>query len=239
MIPLRIMLFEGEGEFRNYINRIRDNPFTPRPDLDNPPYSQEFSPRVMVDELHTFQSKMEMAEYLDRTFTQSGVRREDVIGKDGLWTWLAYLWFDRLAPVNPKTGKRDVKGLERYIYNPGFRRYYRHYVRTPYEIYSLYKDNSSVRILLYSPVYKHNDFIEQVASRQFIISHPNLIEALFILYFDRASGRPKRGAQSRRRAGNIHRFVKVIQQFELTYDIYSLSAQEIIDLLPEEFAAWK
>jgi len=87
--------------------------------------------------------------------------------------------------------------------------------------------------------YEHNDFIEQIASRQFIISHPNLIEAFSILYFDNTSERPKRGAQSRQRAGNIRRFVKIIQQFELTYDIYSMSPEQIIDLMPEEFSGWK
>ena len=238
MIPLRIMLFEGEGEFRNYINRIRDNPFTPRPDLDNPPYSQEFSPRVMIDESHTFRSKMEMAEYLDRTFTQSGVRREDVIGKDGLWTWLAYLWFDTLTDFNPETGSRRLREEAKYICSRDYRDYYRHFVAGPYSIYSLHGPNLS-KIFLHNPVYELNDFNEQFASRQFLISHKNLTEAFKLLYWDEQNDKPKRGAQSKRRPGHHIRFVKVIQQFELTYDIYSLSAQEIIDLLPEEFAAWK
>lgn len=236
MIRLRKMLPIGEKEFFNYINQLRNDPAALCPDLNIPPYSEEFSPRVMIDQSRTFKSKMEMAEYLDRIFTQEDVKREKVIAENGLWTWLAYIWFDQLAPVNPKTGKRDLKEPVRYIYNPGFRRYYRHYVRTPYEIYSLHKNNPErLKIFLYSPVYKHNDFIEQVASRQFIISHRNLIEAFSILYFDRASGRPKRGAQSRRRPGNIRRFVKIIQQFEITYDIYSMSPGQIIDLLPQEF----
>lgn len=237
MIPLRIMLSEGEGEFQNYINQLKSNPSTQRPDLDNPPYSQEFSPRVIIDESHTFRSKMEMAECLDRTFTQTGVRREDVIGKNGLWTWLAYLWFDQLAPVDGVTGKRQIGETAKYICSSDYRDYYRHFVAGPYNIYYLHGNNSGV--FLYSPVDEHNDFIEQIASRQFIISHPNIIEAFSILYFDRASGRPKRGAQSRRRPGNIRRFVKIIQQFELTYDMYSMSPEQIIDLMPEEFSGWK
>lgn len=237
MIPLRMMLFEGESEFRNYINQIRSNPSTRHPELDNPPYSQEFSPRVMIDESHIFRSKMEMAEYLDRTFTQTGVRREDVIGENGLWTWIAYLWFEQLAPVDGATGKRQIGETAKYICSSDYRDYYRHFVAGPYNIYSLHGNNS--KVFLYSPVYKHNDFIEQIASRQFIISHPNLIEAFSILYFDRASGRPKRGAQSRQRAGNIRRFVKIIQQFELTYDIYSMSSEQIINLLPQEFSEWR
>lgn len=237
MIPLRTMLVEGESEFGNYIKQIRNNPSTLRPDLDNAPYSQEFSPRVMIDESHTFRSKMEMAEYLDGILTQAGVRREDVIGKNSLWTWIAYLWFDQLAPVDEVTGKRQIRERARYICSSDYRDYYRHLVAGPYDIYSLHGNNS--RVFLCSPVYKLNDFIEQIASRQFIISHPNLIEAFSILYFDRASGRPKMGAQSRRRAGNIRRFVKIIQQFELTYDIYSMSPEQIIDLMSEEFSEWR
>lgn len=237
MIALRIMLPEGEGEFRNYINQLRSSPSTQRPDLNDPPYSREFSPRVMLDESPAFGSKMEMAEYLDRAFTQAGLKREDLAGEKDLWTYIAYLWFDRLAPLDGLTGKRQIGETAKYICSSDYRDYYRHFVAGPFNIHSLHKDNS--RVFLYSPVYEHNDFIEQIASRQFIISHQNLIEAFSMLYFDRASEKPKKRAQSRQRAGNIRRFVKIIQQFELTYDIYSMSPRQIINLLPQEFSEWR
>jgi hypothetical protein len=237
MIPLRIMLPEGEQKFRDYISQAENNPATPRPDLNTPPYSEEFPGRIEIDESRAFSSKMELAEYLDGIFTQAGLKREEVIEKNGLWTWLAYLWFDQFAPVDNRTGHRKVNEKARYICSSDYTDYHRHLVAGPYSIYSLHKNNS--RIFLYNPVDEVSDFMEQIASRQFLISHQNLIEAFSTLYSERASGVHKRGAQYHKRPGNIRRFVKIIQQFELTYDIYSMSPQQIVDLLPDEFEQWK
>lgn len=236
MIPARIMLPEGENRFRMYINELRQNPMTLRPDLNNPPYSKEFSPRVLFDETRTFNTKMELAEYLHTVFTGVGIHRQNLIGKNGLWTWLAYTWFDQLAPV--KDGSRIIREEAKYICSSDYRDYYRHLIAGPYIIYSLHGSENSL-LFLYSPIHEHNDFIEQFASRQFIISHRNIIEAVTKLYLDAGTGKPKVGAQSRNRGGNIRRFVKIIQQFELTYDIYSMSSQQILNLLPHEFDEWR
>jgi hypothetical protein len=39
--------------------------------------------------------------------------------------------------------------------------------------------------------------------------------------------------------GSLYRFVDVIQQLDVTYDLYSISGPEIISLLPGEFNHWK
>jgi len=239
MINLRVMLPEGEQKFREYIHDLRTNPSSQRPDLNNKPFSEEFSPVVSIDEAKCFNSKMELAEYLQNCFDQAGLSREEVLPRNGLWTWLAYVWFDQLAPItNPDTNERDIKEDAKYICSSDYRDYYRHLVSGPYSIYSLHGAPNS-HIFLYSPVNEHNDFIEQFASRQFIISHKNIVEAIYRLYFDSKKRQPKEGAQARARPGNIRRFVRVIQQFELTYDIYTMSSDSILDLLPPEFDGWK
>ena len=66
-----------------------------------------------------------------------------------------------------------------------------------------------------------------------------VIEALNALYLDRSRGLPKRGAQRVAAAGTIRRFVRVMQQLDLTYDIYGMSGADIVELLPTEFDAWR
>jgi hypothetical protein len=68
---------------------------------------------------------------------------------------------------------------------------------------------------------------------------PKIVEVLDILYWDDKSNRPKRGAQSQSNPGNIRRFSKVISQLELTYDVYTMKPNEILQLLPSEFDQWK
>jgi len=237
MIPARIMLEDGKNKFREYIQSLRQNPNTPYPDLNSEQYSRKFLPQILVDKCMRFNSKMDLAEYLEVCFRGAGITREKVLGKNGLWTWLAYIWFDQLAPV-ANNGTRDIKEDAKYICSSDYRDYYRHFIAGPYSIYSLHGGQNSI-IFLYSPVYEHNDFIEQFASRQFIISHRNIVDVISSLYLDNTRKKPKTGAQSRQESGNIRRFVKVIQQFELTYDIYSMTPDQILRRLPDEFNKWK
>ncbi len=230
------MLPEGESRFREYIHELRQNPAASRPDLNRQPYSQEFSPRLSIDETRIFRTKMELAEYIDICFTHAGLNREDVLGRNDLWTWLAYIWLDQLAPTRDD-GSRDIKEDAKYICSLDYRDYYRHFVAGPYYIYSRHGRENS-RIFLYSPVYEHNDFIEQCASRQFIIAYENIVACINRLYFDPRIASPRKGAQSRKRPGNIRRFVKVIQQLELTFDIYDMEPDQILGLLPAEFNEW-
>ncbi|MCM8822875.1 MAG: hypothetical protein NC831_08785 [Candidatus Omnitrophica bacterium] len=236
MIAAREMLPDGENRFREYIETLRMNASTLRPDLNIRQYSKELSPKLFIDENRLFYTKLELAEYLETCFRESNIKREAIIVLNGLWTWLAYTWFDQL--VSLQNNARAIREEAKYICSSDYRDYYRHLIAGPYGIFSVHgKENS--RIFLYSPVYEHNDFIEQFASRQFIISYSNIVEAITKLYLDNRSGRPKSGAQSREKRGNIRRFVDVIQQYELTYDIYTMDADQILSLLPEEFNEWK
>ena len=236
MINLRIMLPEGEQKFREYINKLKTDPSTPRPDLNNKAFSEEFSPVVSVDEARQFNSKVELAEYLHKCFERTGLKRENILPLNGLWTWLAYIWFEQLTNQRRNILKRE----EHYICNSpsNFRRYYIHLVAPLYAIYSLHNLPFSM-LFLYNPPWEINDFTERLAANQFLISHRNIVEAIYRLYFDSQRQQPKRGAQSKTEPGCTRRFVKVIQQLELTYDIYSMSAEAIINLLPSEFDNWK
>ncbi|RLI76483.1 hypothetical protein DRP05_12820 [Archaeoglobales archaeon] len=241
MIPLRIMLSEGEDQFRKYIQQVKIDSSISRPDLNQNRYSKEFSPKIEVEEKVSFESKFDLAKYLYDLFDKAGVTRKDVLKEKGLWTWLAYLWFDQLT----NDLKNILKREEYYICTEpsNYRRYYLHLVASPYIIYSLFINSRyGVHIsmpFLYNEVWKSNDFAEHVAPNQFIISHENLVDTIYKLYYDESKNRPKKGVTDRNKPGSIRRFVKVIRQFELTYDIYSMTSDQIIELLPSEFDFWK
>lgn len=237
MIPVRIMLKDGEQIFREYIQSLRRNPNSDRPDLDKEQYSKEFNPKIEVEENKSFNSKLDLAKYLEERFNKANVGRNDILGENGLWTWLAYCWLNQLAP-STDDGSREIREDARYICNDDYRDYYRHLIAGPYSIYSLHGEENS-RLFLCSPVNKHNDFIEQFASRQFIISSKKIVQAISELYFNQEEKKPKTGVLSRNKKGNIRRFIRIIQQFELTYDIYNMEPEEIKNLLPDEFNEWK
>jgi hypothetical protein len=65
------------------------------------------------------------------------------------------------------------------------------------------------------------------------------MEALHLLYYDEARDRPKRGsAMNVQSPGSLSRFIDIVQQLDLTYDLYSMSGAEIVSLLPPEFDRW-
>ena len=62
MSAIRIMTQKGEKSFREYIHKLRENQQASPPDLNSEPYSREFTPRIEVEELLSFASKMNLAE---------------------------------------------------------------------------------------------------------------------------------------------------------------------------------
>lgn len=236
MIRMRVLSEQGIEKFWEYIQSFKDKEQMPCLDLNVAPYSYEFQPPVEIEETRTFTTRMEMGEYITRCLSEAGINRIAIIRNRGFWTWLAWLWFEQLCPV--VNGRRRVREMARYICSSDYTDYYRHYVAASYDIYSLYGSQNS-GLFLHCPLYIHNDFMEQLASRQYIISNRNLIEASHRLYWNVNLNRPKRGSTDRNKLGSLRRLVKVLGQLELTYDIYSMTSDEVLKLLPEEFNGWK
>jgi len=87
---------------------------------------------------------------------------------------------------------------------------------------------------------KSSKYYEELSSRQGLITNRGVIEAANLLYFDTKQRKPKRGAAvTSKKPGTIMRFIDVIQQFDLTHDLYSMTGEEVLALLPSEFDEWK
>lgn len=236
MHRLRVLNLTGIGEFRGYLRSLREDVAAPYPDLNVEEFSHEFRAPCDVDENVLFKTKMDMARYLSTVFSDSKVDRSEILGNGGIWTWLSYLWIDQLAPRIG--GKRKVGGDERHIYSDMPMRRYRHLVATPYSIFSAYGEDKS-RLVLYGGVSVGGDYVGLLASTGYIISSPGIVETATKLYWDEKAQAPKRGAQSKSRLGNIRRFVRVLGQLEMTYDVSVADYRDLIDLLPAEFDGWK
>jgi len=236
MVNLRILSDQGIEKFREYIHLLKNKQPASRPDLNIEPYSYVFLPRIEIDGNRKFSTRMELAEYLVQCFKNAGINRDKIILNQGLWTWIAYIWFDQFCPAI--NGKRNIKEDAKYICSSDHTDYYRHYVAGLYDIYSLYEIKNS-KLFLSSRLDIVNDFTEQFASRQYIMSYPNLIELAHQLYWDNRNGNPKIGHTNRNKPGNIRRLVKILGQLELTHDIYSMTPKEVLSILPIEFNSWK
>jgi hypothetical protein len=234
MTKLRSLNPRGIEEFRGFLQQIRNGAeFRANPAIL---YIDDYSPRLtrtVEIEPRTFASKFEAAEYLGGVLSEVGASAEDV----GLWSWLALFYFDQLSPVDGD-GKRRPR--EDYHYIPstesGWHRD-RHLLAGPYKLFSVHRRNA--RLLLHPPVHQHGAFIYDLGFRRDLISNKGLIEAIDLLYWDSKRNRPKRGATTTSRPGNLRRLITVVQQLDFNYDLYGMRAEEILRLLPPEFDAWK
>ena len=89
--------------------------------------------------------------------------------------------------------------------------------------------------LLAGPLDTPGDVVEQLASRQEIVTCPGVMEAVTTLYLDRRTGQLKRGASSKGMPGTARRLPTVLRQFDMTWDLFSLTGAEVLQLLPREF----
>jgi hypothetical protein len=239
MIYLRVFSEIGNEEFQQYIQNLKNIQQVVRKDLNVEPYSFEFRPFIEIDETKVFRTRMEMGKYLKEIFDLNSLTRSKILDNKGLWTWLAYLWFEQICPVNPD-GMRKIREPARYIRSSHYSDYLRHYVAGAYEIYDLHGENNS-KLFLESPPFKIADMVDAVAlGGQDIISSKSLIEVAHRLYWDRNLNHPKRGIGDKNKPGNPRRFVKFIKQIQLTYDLHhqSMTSEQIIALLPSEFNGW-
>jgi hypothetical protein len=116
-----------------------------------------------------------------------------------------------------------------------FQKRYRHLLAGPFRVFRTHRDNPArALVLLCGPVHKPGEIVEQIINRQEIISNPKAVEAATTIYFDARTGSFKRGAAGKG-GGSARRFAEILNQFDVTWDLYWMSAAGILSKLPSEF----
>jgi len=236
---LRRLNHQGIEGFEAFLNSLTGDTPLPYPLnlLTDSDCTEEIQPALEVEH-HSFCTRYAAAEYLFNIFKDSGL--SDIEHDRGLWTWLSLYFFEELCPPDGK-GKRRPGQFARWIPESGVSwRYYRHLLAGPYRIYAAHNDSPERALLvLCGPLHQPGDIVEQIASRQEMITNCGVMEAASSLYYDPASSRPKRGAATKEGKGTVRRFTDVLNQFDVTWDLYSLKADDVIQLLPDEFSRFR
>lgn len=204
--------------------------------LIDPATSDSIGVEIEIEN-HSFSTKFDAAYYLDKLFSDACL--QDITRDKGLWSWLSLFFFESLCPKD-ESGKYKPGARARWIPEvENFQRYYRHLLAGPYRIYKAHRDDPKrAMALLCGPICKQGDIVEQLASRQELITNKSLIGAATVLYYDPASGRTRRGAGGKG-PGSPRRLADIIDQFNLTWDLYSMTLEEFLEILPSEFDKFK
>jgi hypothetical protein len=232
---LRRFTDEGVEKFRDVLAGFRENTLSefPRSLLEDANLTREIGDFCI--EPQQFESKLEAAIYLGGLISEIGNNypQGNPYENVGLWSWLSAYYFDQVCP-RTSSGGRKILADERHILNLEWGRFYRHLLAAPVRMYNTHGE--SCMILLSGQLDEMGEFVEQLMSRQDIALNPSLIEGANALYWDAEKSAPRRGVRSTAHdPGTLRRFVDVVQQLDLTFDLYSMTRQEILAILPAEF----
>lgn len=222
---------DGLHAFDQYIQDLRNGGTTDTPKhlLTDVRYSESLDFDIVLEQ-QEFETRYALGEYLKSALDE--VKIQSMLGDPGFWSWLALYWFDQLCPPGKDNSRKPSQSYN-YILSTNYNHRPRHAIRTTWILVNSYGEKSF--FLLSKQPNERGELIEQLAARQYFISCRGIIEAGNRLYYDPDRKTFKRGATSRKRKGNIRRFINYLQQLDLTYDLYSLHGESIIGMLPKEY----
>jgi hypothetical protein len=240
MTAVRKLTEKGTALFSEYLIRLDQGA------KETPPFDLLTAPEASLPiegeatvEQGKFKTRLEAGQYLHQAL--AAVPASEIDHNPGLWNWLGLFYVDQLCPAGP-SGMRKPGKSYRYLLPPiasvdHFRHYYRHLLAGPYRVLRIHPEGA--RALLSNPVDEAGDFNEQVASRLELVTNRAFVGAIDTLYFDATKDKPKRGALNRKKPGTLRRLIDLHGQLDLTYDLYSLSTAQLLNLLPREFNKWQ
>jgi hypothetical protein len=198
------------------------------------PKSSEPVPGAAEVEYLPFGSRYDLATHVLASLSGSDLTR--ISFDRGLWAWLSLFYIDLLCPF--QNGTRKLKSFYRYILTSEFRTYYRHLVREAVVLVRDHGERARLFLTSQGSGITGGEFAEAIASRPDLVSNKALVEVAWKLYFDSSKNSPKRGATTPRKPGTLRRYVAIVQQLDLNYDLQAMTAQQILALLPQEFDKW-
>ena len=238
---------EGIRAAKDYLAMVREGRDIPSLYLDmllsDARYAIVLEPAVYVEK-RRFKTRRDAALYLVRRLAPLGTSR--IIGNYQLWSWLGMFYFDAIVRKDstgrPRIGRDpDVA----YVIDPGelgrSAASHRNRLMIAYEIYERHRENAW--LMLSEPLNSMRDFTHRLSDKAEAFRSRGVIQLAHIMYADRDNGRVKVGAAggggNTSPEGGISRLLAVLDQLYMTYDVYGMTTEQILPLLPSEFDRFK
>jgi hypothetical protein len=222
----------GIERFKTFIRSNRREPGSenlPSYLLSDQEFSSPLAVAIEIGE-GPFKSRYDMAEHLVNAFRDIDI--QPLIADSGFWSWIALAWFDQLCP-RIRGGGYKPSEYYNYVLSPDYRHRPRHALRTSWELVLGHGENA--RFVLSGDPRSRGEIAEQLAARQKLMAYTGVIAGASELYWDPDRMTFKKGVTARDKGGTITRLINFLDQIDLTYDLYSLKSEELLELLPPEF----
>jgi len=247
MIKLRKLNEKGLLMFGDFLKECYAQKFVqdiPVNLLQSSATSEVIDDVIELDEKKKFKNRYELGCYLTEKFEP--VNMQAYLGDEGFWSALAIIWFDQLTILKKKTKEGKVITEHRivedvnYKYSKKFGRQQRHAIYTTWRLVSEHGEH--VRFFMSNNLTMRGEFTELLMGTQKYINLKSVIEAADKIYRDEKSQTDwswKVGATTRvsrgGRGGDIGRYIDWLKQININYDLYKISTDDLVGLLPSEF----
>lgn len=203
--------------------------------------TEDFLNSIEIDPDKIFGTRYEFGKYIAEIFARFNAPVLLSERNDGFWNWLTVAYF---AQFGKKGSKYWHYLVTRHAHAGSLA--YRHLARTSYEMYWRHGERSNV--LLSSDMSTWGQISESLTSRQNIAYHQSCIATANVLYLD--NGKLRRGSGTRVPAlakrkpgdrtgrGGAERLAIAVRRLCRTFDTHILEADQMIKLLPREFAGF-
>lgn len=238
MSEVRILNDAGIELMREFMFRLKADPSAwPPPDILNDPRYTSPAPGGATVEPRSFASKLEFGRYIAGALN-GRVPDRALRTSFGMWVWLTLFYFDQVCPADGH-GRRKVLSLEKYIPSVGHisTNPDKHLLFFPWKMITLHGEDAAW--LLGGALREDTKVVREFANSYRRNVSPEFIRLARSLYFEESRGKLRTGATSIKRNGNLRRLHRVMDQLDLTYDVFGLKARELSEILPRrEFGYW-
>ena len=242
-LPVHELTDAGISVAQNYITALQDGLRIPFPDrlLTDPQYATPVKPRVHVEQ-RSFETRCDAGLYLFHSLDSIDPTR--VIGNARLWSWLGIFYLESM--VKKDTDGTPILGSNpprKYIVAPQGKvgRTNHHRLMLAYETYLRHKE--SAWFMLGEPVDSLSTFTARLSGKTEAFRSVGVVDLAHRLYADRRTRKLKSRSLGYDRAtappGSLPRLLDVLDQLYMTYDVYGMTADRILPLLPPEFDRFK
>lgn len=238
-MQLRRFNSTGMTAFRGYLDQLASRPASPPPIswLEEPAMTEAVPKSVELNAIQ-LTSRQEAGRLLLEWVERAEIERPE--SDAGLWTWLSLLLFDSVCPPDGNGGRKPGKYNRHIAEVDNWQKRHRHLLLSPFLVYRAHRDKPERALaVLCQKIDKPGNIVTEFTERQEYWSNRSVLEAATLLYYDPTKGRDRVGAQSKDK-GSARRFANLLNQLDLNWHLYGMTAAELIAFLPEkEFARFR
>lgn len=204
---------------------------------------------VSVPVFPQLETRRNTAELVASVLSKAKIDAGPSTGHELTFSWLALVFLPSLCKRNGD-GSLATGKMYRYVLTRSTSDFYRHLVACPYWLLHRYGESS--RIFLCQKAHIMPDVVEQIVSRPTLINSEGVIKLIDQLYWNTSSSSPRDGftaterlddpppgyAKTSPEPGTLRALEWTLGQLQCTYDLRSMSADQIMSHLPSEFSDW-